>query len=339
MTFRFSRCAIGCLAAALLSVLRVAGGAPAVEAYTPPYPRVDLSTCYEVDRDWPRNPENCEWGQMPGVAVDAQDQVWIYTRTKPPIQVYTPDGRLIRTWDHEYIQVAHQIKFDHEGNVWLADVGSHTVMQFTPEGKILRVLGTPGEPGCDATHFNKPADMEITPEGDVFVADGYGNSRVVHFDKDGTFVNEWGRLGTGPGEFSIVHAICRDSAGRLYVADRNNARVQVFEPSGTFVTQWQDLLVPWSFWVSKSDEIWICGSSPMGWRKEDQVLGCPPKDQLVMKFNTDGKLLQHWTFPKAADGEEKPGELNWVHGIALDSKGNVYLGDIIGKRVQRFIKK
>ena len=91
--------------------------------------------------------------------------------------------------------------------------------------------------------------------------------------------------------------------------------------------------------MTKNDEIWVCGSSPMQWRKEDEVLGCPPKDQVFMKFNTDGKMLQLFTLPKGADKMEKPGDVNWVHAIAFDSKGNMYLGDILGKRAQKFVVK
>jgi len=141
----------------------------------------------------------------------------------------------------------------------------------------------------------------------------------------------------------LPHSIVCDSHGRLYVADRNNVRIQVFSPQGKLLAVWKDILVPWGLWVSPKDEIWACGSSPMPWRLDPKYptapLGCPPKDQVLMKFNTDGKLLQLWTVPKGEDGQEKPGELNWVHGIALDSKQNIYCGDIIGKRLQKFVPK
>src|SRR5262249_37260005 len=134
--------------------------------------------------------------------------------------------------------------------------------KFTPEGKLLLTLGTPGTAGRDSTHLNRPTDMVVTPAGDVFVADGYGNARVVHFDKSGKFVKAWGELGHKPGQFSIPHAIALDSKGRLYVADRNNVRVQIFDQSGKLLDEWRDVVVPWGFCVTKDDEIWVCGSSP-----------------------------------------------------------------------------
>jgi len=274
---------------------------------------------------------------MPGIAVDKQDRVYAFTRAKPPIQVYDAGGKFLRSFGEGLVGSAHHIKLDSQGNVWVADMGFHLVMQFSPQGKLLKTLGTHGEPGCDDRHFDRPTDMVVTPEGDVFVTDGYGNARVAHFDKQGRFIKSWGKLGSGPGEFSLPHAIVRDSKGRLYVADRNNVRIQVFDSEGRFVDQWLNLLVPWGLWISDGDEIWACGSSPMTWRPEDGALGCPPKDQLIMKLDTSGKVLQLFTFPKGEDGKEKPGELNWVHGIALDSQGNVYLGDIIGQRAQKFL--
>lgn len=308
-------------------------------AAAPAYPRVNTSIWYEVDPSWPQRPEGVAWGQTPGVAVDRDDNVWIFTRALPPVQVYRPDGTLVRSWGSDRIGTAHQIKFDGQGNVWLADVGKQVVLQCTPEGKVLRELGTPGEAGCDERHFNKPTDMVVTPSGEVFVTDGYGNSRVVHFDAQGRYVKSWGQLGTAPGEFSIPHAIVADSKGRLYVADRNNVRIQVFTQDGKFLEEWRNLLVPWSFWITERDEIWTCGSSPMTWRPEDTVLGCPPKDQLFMKLDTTGRVLQQWMVPKAADGQEKPGELNWLHSLALDSHGNIYAVDIMGKRAQKFIRR
>lgn len=304
------------------------------------YPKVNTAAAYLVDPGWPKRPVSMKWAEMPGLAVDAQDRVYLFTRTDTPVQVYDADGNFVRSWGAGVLKpgAAHHVKIDHEGHIWLADIADHVVRKFTPEGKLLLTLGTPGAAGRDSTHLNKPTDMAITPAGDVFVSDGYGNARIVHFDKSGKFVKSWGELGHKPGQFSIPHAIALDSKGRLYVADRNNVRVQVFDQSGKLLDVWPDVVVPWGFCVTKNDEIWVCGSSPMRWREKDNALGCPPKDQVFMKFNPAGRLLQLWTVPKGADGLEKPGECNWVHCIATDSKGNLYVGDIIGKRAQKFVR-
>jgi len=333
---------------AILGSLQIASGQPqkvaSATAEPPPYPRINLAPHYEVARDWPQRPENIRWGQMPGIAVDNKDNVWIYTRKNPVVQVYSPEGKLVQSWNEEDSRtIPHGIKFDSDGNIWLVDVGLHVARKFSPEGKVLLTLGTLGEPGVDDRHFNKPTDIAFGPKGDIFISDGYGNARVMHFDKNGRFIKSWGQLGTKSGDFSIPHAIAADSKGRLYVADRNNVRIQVYDADGKLLDTWANIMVPWSFWVSPKDEIWVCGSSPMPWTVDPKYptapLGCPPKDQLFVKFNTEGKVLQLWTMPKGADDQEMPGDLNWLHAIALDSKGNVYLGDIIGKRLQKFVLK
>jgi hypothetical protein len=318
---------------AVLGLLAPAGGRSPAEAH--PSGRVGG---WRVDPSWPQKPADVKWGEMPGVAVDRQDRVWIFTRAAPYVQTYAADGTFVGAWkDFEYGR-AHHLKFDPEGNLWLADIGLHTVRKHGPDGKLLLSLGTPGKPGVDESHFDKPTDMAITPAGDVFISDGYGNNRVVHFDKSGKFVKAWGKKGRGPGEFDLPHWIGVDSKGLLYVADRNNARIQVFEQSGRFVAEWKDLLVPWNIWITPKDEIWSCGSTPTLHKNEQGMTGIPPPDQVFMKFDGTGRVLQVWCPPKGVDGQEKPGDCNWVHAIALDSKGAIYAGDIKGMRVQKFLK-
>ena len=250
----------------------------------PDFPRLNVSRTYRVDPSWPKRPDGLEWDHVPGIFVDGKQQVWIFTRTDPAVQVFTTSGRHVRSWGRSMFGRPHQIKLDHQGNVWVADQGNHCVMKLTQEGKPLLVLGTRGESGDDQRHMNNPTDMVVSPSGDIFVSDGYANSRVMHFDKRGRFVKMWGKLGVRPGEFSLPHAIAMDSKGRLYVADRNNARVQVFNQDGKFLDQWRHILVPWGFCVTADDEIWACGSGPMSWRKEDVVLGVPPANQVLVKF-------------------------------------------------------
>ncbi len=317
-----------------MSSLLARGQAPKSPRVNPS--RVNLAISYEVDAKWPQKPADLPWGHVPGIAIDAKDNVYVFTRAKPPVQVYDAAGKYLRGWGEKSISSAHHIRIDPLGNVWIADIGNHVVEKYTPEGKLLLTLGTKGKLGRDDKHFNQPTDMAITPSGDIFVSDGYGNSRVVHLDRTGKFINTWGELGHLPGQFDTPHSIAVDSRGNLYVADRNNARVQVFDQKGKFQAEWRNLIIPWGLFVTPKDEIWVCGSSPMQWRKEDTSLGCPPKDQIFMKFNPAGKLLQLFTVPKGLDGLERPGEVNWVHAMAIDSRGNLYAGDIKGKRAQKF---
>jgi hypothetical protein len=303
----------------------------------PSYPRVNLATGYDVVRSWPVHPKDLAWGAMAGIAIGPQDQVWTFNRGAVPVQAYTADGELIRSWGQGQFREPHQVRFDQSGNVYLVDSGLHVVRKYTPEGTLLLTLGTPGEPGDDTTHLNRPTDVAIAPVGDLFVTDGYGNNRVVHFNPAGQFVQAWGSLGTGPGQFSLPHSIALDSRGRLLVADRNNARVQVFDQTGRFLDEWRDLLIPWHIVVTDRDEIYVCGSSPMRWPKlpiPGLLVGIPPKDQLIMVFAPDGRVTRLWTFARG----QGPGELDWVHGLAVDRSGNLYLGDIQGRRAQKFLR-
>jgi hypothetical protein len=300
---------------------------------------VGMVTWYEVDPLWPQRPVDFGTGPVSGVALDHRDRVWILTRSVPPVRLYDSDGSFLSAWNWPggAVKKAHYLRIDPQRNIWLTDVARHVVHKCSPEGKIVLTLGTPDQPGDDQDHFNGPTDVAVTRDGDIFVSDGYSNSRIVHFDSKGRFVKSWGSPGTAPGRFNLVHAIALDSKGRLYVADRN---------------------IPWGITVTDADEIWICGSSPAHWRKNDTFLGLPPRDQLIMKFDTNGKLRQLWALPMPTTTEQKrpgldwvtdlpaastyhdtrPGLINWVHAIALDSAGNVYLGDIMGKKVQKFIK-
>jgi DNA-binding beta-propeller fold protein YncE len=317
---------------------RLAAQEPASKfAMRPSYPRTNLSTGYEVDPSWPSRPKDLTWGALAGIAISPSDQIWTFNRGTVPVQVYTASGELVRSWGQGRFREPHQVRFDRMGGVWLVDSGLHVVKKFTPEGKLLLTLGTSGEPGEDSTHLNRPTDVAVTPGGDVFVTDGYGNNRVVHFDGHGQFVQTWGSLGSGPGQFSLPHSIALDSRGRLFVADRNNARVQVFDQAGRFLDEWRELLVPWHIVITERDEVYVCGSSTMRWPKlpiPGLIVGIPPKDQLIMVFAPDGRLTRLCTFPKG----QRSGELDWLHALAVDRRGNLYLGDIQGKRAQKFLK-
>jgi len=301
------------------------------------YPRTNLSTGYDVVPSWPARPKNLTWGAVAGIAISPSDQIWTFNRGPVPVQVYTADGEFVRSWGEGQFREPHQVRIDREGFVWLVDSGRHVVKKFTPEGKLLLTLGTDDEPGEDSTHLNRPTDVAIAPSGQVFVADGYGNNRIVHFNDRGQFVRTWGSLGAAPGQFSLPHSIAFDSRGRLFVADRNNARVQVFDQAGRFLDEWRDLLVPWHIVITERDEIYVCGSSPMRWPRipiPGLIVGIPPKDQLIMVFTPDGRATQLITFPKG----QHSGELDWVHALAVDRRGSLYLGDIQGRRAQKFLR-
>lgn len=326
-----SRVSAAMLRVAALSVIAVCAW-----AQYPSYPPTPTLIEYVVDPAWPKRP--AELGPpvaVPGITVDKQDRIWCVQRGEVPVLVYSPEGNLLRSWGKGEFKSAHSLRFDSQGNVWVSDYAGHVVKKLTPEGKLLLTIGVPGKAGEDETHLNQPTDTAVTPSGDVFVSDGYGNRRVVQFNSQGKFVRAWGRYGSGQGEFSLPHQVVLDSRGTLYVADRNSGRIHVFDQKGQCLEVWNNIIMPWGLWMSPRDELWVCGSSPQWWRKDGGYP--PPKDQIVMRFSTDGKLRQFWSIPICADGEEKPGYCNWLHAVAVDSKGNLYTGEINGKRAQKFV--
>ena len=220
---------------------------------------------------------------------------------------------------------SHFIRVGPEGNIWTANITEHVVRKYSPKGKLLLTLGEPYVAGTDKGHFDRPTDMAILPSGDIFVSDGYNNRRVVHFDANGKYVNQWGQDGDGPGQFALPHAIVADSHNRLYVADRENARIQVFDAQGKLLAVWEDVITPWGLCMTKKDEIWACGSSV----KKDENGKCvvlPPSDQILIKLDLKGKVLKRVALDMTTNPPGKSGELDWVHAIAFDSEGNLYLG-------------
>ncbi|GMV91725.1 MAG: hypothetical protein AMXMBFR82_15030 [Candidatus Hydrogenedentota bacterium] len=321
----------------IIAIAVVLSGSPAAVAAG--YPKINLAVGYEVVPDWPERPETLTWRYMTGVAVDQQDRVWTLNAFAPQVQCYDTEGKLLDAWGTGLFKNPHFIRIDPEGNVWTTDYGQHTVRKFTTDGKLLMTLGVPDEAGADEHHFNRPTDVVVTPAGDIFVTDGYGNNRVVHFDREGRFVKAWGELGVEAGQLSQPHSIAVDSAGRLYVGERNNCRIQIFDQDGNSLEQWRNLINPWGIWITPNDEVYVCGSAPARWTERGN-LGNPPSDQLLIKFDTEGVPQELWVFPLAKEGELIPGHLDWVHGIAVDTKGDLYLGDVADNskthRVQKF---
>ncbi len=314
---------------------------PAIAADAPNDALDPIIVEYDVDTTWPMRPEGISsTGGVAGMAVDGDDNIWVLQRGENPIQIYKPDGTFVRTWGKGMFIGPHQLRIDPEGNVWVADFRAHVIQKFTPEGELLLTLGTREQPGEDESHFYRPTDMTFTPTGDIFITDGYGNRRVVHFDKQGKFIKAWGKYGVKPGEFVLPHSIVLDSQGRLYVADRNVGRIQIFDQEGKSLDEWRGIIMPWALTINAKDEILVCGSSPHWWMRD----GAYPevKDQLLMRFTTDGRVRQVWTWPlgirkenRPAGVELKPGETIGAHCIAEDSQGNLYIGDIYGERAQK----
>lgn len=295
-----------------------------------------LVTMYKADTLWPQVPEGIEWVNCPGVDIDKDDNVWRLQRGMPCIQEYDAEGKFLQAWgtlgdsvtnvDNGPVDLTfampnpqiHQIKEDPDGNVWIVTWRLGVIYKCSPDGKVLQVLGKYNVIGEDETTFGQPNDIAFAPNGDIFVADGEMNFRIVHLDKNGKFIKAWGKRGKGPGEFEVPHALGFDSNGLLYVGDRGNSRIQVFDQEGNFIDQWPNMIVPYDLWVDKDDNVWVCGYGPL---RVPIAYHLPQtQDQLIIKYDKNGKCQQIMTFTQG----DRPGQLHTVHGIALDSKGNIY---------------
>src|SRR5262245_29595071 len=212
---------------------------------------------YRPVPNWPQLPPDVKLGRVSGVATDANDRVYVFHRGKQPILVFDRDGKFLRSWGDGVIDMAHGLRIDRDGNVWVTDIGYHLVLKFDPPGKLLLTLGQKSKPGDAADQFNTPTDIAVATSGEFYVRDGYGNSRVVKFSREGKFVKEWGKKGTGEGEFNLPHAILLDDRGRVIVGDRENNRIQVFDADGKFLTQWKESGAPFGLFLTADKRLFV----------------------------------------------------------------------------------
>jgi DNA-binding beta-propeller fold protein YncE len=206
-----------------------------------------------------------DWGDTVSIAADGKGSILVFRRAEPPVLIFNREGKLLNSWGTGLFPEIHSIDvFD--GFVWITDTKDHMVYKFTMDGKQLMALGTKGVPGDNSskTAFNRPTDVAIAPNGDIFVSDGYGNSRIVHFSKDGKFIKIiGGTKGGGPGEFNPPHAIRFDSKGRLIVNDWQgnvkNPRLQIFDQDGKFIEQWTNLGIvrPTGLAIAPDDTVYV----------------------------------------------------------------------------------
>jgi DNA-binding beta-propeller fold protein YncE len=298
---------------------------------------------YSLVADWPLPARTAAgsatpWNliQVPGVAVDSRGNVLVLHRGAHPVLVFDPAGKFIRSWgdgifsEGKVAAVAtndrtpgasgysavygaagcdscgvHSIRVDSAGNIWVVDAPGHVVYKMNAQGKVLLQLGRKGIPGTTPTNFNLPTDVAFASNGDIYVSDGYGNPRVVKYSREGKYLLQWGKRGSGPGEFQLPHNIVVDARDRVYVTDRDNRRVEVFDAQGKFLTEWRDIGGVSALAITGDQHIWTGG---------------------VLR-SLDGKPV-----------DKLAGEVPTAHGIAVGSSGEVYVAQLSGA-VQKFVRK
>jgi peptidylamidoglycolate lyase len=294
---------------------------------------------YEEVKGWPRLPSGVHLGEVAGVAVDMNGHVFVFHRPgrgfdtaatstlteAPVLEVDADTGALINSWGANTFLVPHGITIDQANNVFLTDVGLQQVFKFTHDGTPLITLGEPRVGAWDANHFNEPTDIQIRPDGTFYVSDGYVNSRVAVFDKNGVWIREWGKKGSGPGEFSNPHGITFvPGSTDVLVADRENSRLQLFDQAGRFKKQWagaRDARTTGRVFCVAADPE---GNYYVGIRRADY----DTQHTGVLKLDRDWNILTSIGFGQPGDPV-----FNAVHDIAVGGDGSIYVAETRTRRV------
>ena len=269
---------------------------------------------YEPVAGFPRLPDNVSLGPCSAVAVDSKGKVFLCHRGARPILCFDASGEFLRSWGDDLIGTAHGMRVDRDDNVWVTDTRHHMVFKFSPAGKLLLALGIADRPGSSPDQFNKPTDVAFGPDGEIFVTDGYENSRVVKFDHRGKFVSEWGTAGSKPGEFDLPHSIAVDSGQRLLIGDRENDRIQVFDLDGRRLEIWNGF-APYGIAIDSSQRVFIADG------RANQVLRLSRTGQVDLRLGSKGRAAGQFELP---------------HMLAVDREGSLYVAEVGGSRFQKF---
>ena len=275
--------------------------------------------------DWGNISEDWTYKEATAVAVDGKDNVYVFNRGTHPMVVFNSEGDVIDTWGDGIFSNPHGVTIGPDGSVYCVDLGDHSVRRFTTGGELLMELqaGHPA-PVMSGDPFNLPAHLAVDPNtGDMYVADGYSNARVHKYDPDGRLLFSWGESGTNPGQFNIVHNVIVDKEGYVYVADRENQRIQVFDSNGKFEAQWNDMSRAACICMDDSeDPLVYVGEYFCGIASNAVGTNLGPR---VSVMDRHGNVLAR--LGELSYGEE-PGRFYSPHGIAVDSKGDIYVAEV-----------
>ena len=281
---------------------------------------------YELVQSWGTLPDGMTFGTVSSVASDSQNRVYVYQRKDPPIVVLDSDGNYLNSWGISAFNLPHGFCIV-DDVIYLTDREDSVCLKYTLDGKPLMVLGDRGihsDTGCEepgelvpraAGPFNYPSEMYPSPSGDLYVSDGYRNSRVHRFSAEGRYITSWGTPGKGgPGEFHLPHSLLIDEEGLVYVCDRENNRIQVFTPEGEFITMWTDMTRPNDISQSVDGDFYIA---------ESTFEGSTPR---ITVRDKEGEILSSW-------------ESRQAHGLWVDKQDSVYLALPGAQSVDKYIRQ
>lgn len=294
------------------------------ETTTPPTVMQDGDFSYVVE-DWARLPPGFAFGDVGGVACDSHDNVYVFNRSEHPVMVFDRDGNFLRSWGEGLFKRPHGIHIGPDDSVWCTDDGDHVVRKCTPEGKVLLTIGIPGQPApiMSGLPFHRCTHTALAPTGEIYISDGYGNARIHKYSPDGKLLMSWGEPGIDPGQFNVPHNICCDPEGWVYVADRENHRVQVFDGNGRFETEWHHLHRPCAMCMQAgSTPLYYVGEVPPGLKVSQRFTNLGARISVVTH---EGRILAR--IGRAGPGDSL-GQFVAPHGMAVDSRGDLYVGEV-----------
>ena len=321
-------------------------------------PRNDLPQPYRTARDWGELPAGMKWPAVTAIEAAPDGSIYVIERcfenscegrSEPPILKYNKDGKLLAAFGQNMFVFPHGATVDREGNLWVTDasrVGAagkgHQVFKLSPAGKVLMTLGKAGVSGSGPDLFDQPTDVVIAPNGDIFVTDSHRmeagkqgvslNNRVVKFTKDGKFVKEWGKKGSGRGELSEPHTIAMDSRGRLFVGDRENNRIQIFDQDGKYLDEWRQFGRPSGIFITRDDTIYVADSESGPDTGAHELMGI--KKGIRIGSARDGRVTAF-----IEDMESTRAEHSGAEGVGVDAAGNVYGAVVRRRMLERHVRK
>ena len=290
-------------------------------------------------------------GSSSAVSGDSHGHIWVVDRcgandcaASPldPVMEFDAGGKFLRAWGAGKFLFPHGLFIDAQDHLWITDAHvdktrGDTVMEFTPDGKLLRTLGKPGVSGAGPDTFHEPNAVLVTRDA-IFVSDGhdYGdahNARVIKFDTNGKFIQQWGGHGKGPGQFEMPHTLALDSHGRLYVGDRGNDRIQIFTQDGKYLGQLTQFGRPSGIFIDKRDVLYVTDSES----REAAGYGHHPGWKRGVRIGSlkDGKVTD---FIPDTDPHPDAGTTSGGEGIWVDAKGAVYSAQVEQKAVVKYVR-
>lgn len=288
---------------------------------------------YEEVKGWGELPTGWRFVEVAGVGVDSQDRVYVFSRSEHPLTVFDREGRFLGSWGKGFFTRPHGLFIGPDDAVYCVDDCGHAVHKFTTDGRLLMTIQTadhPSDTGYDGATtesvirsgppFNYPTALAVAPGGDLYVSDGYGNARIHRFTPDGQLVLSWGEPGDRPGQFVTPHDVCVDRDGRVYVCDRQNCRIQVFSPQGELIVLWRDVRWPCDVCLDADGHLYVAEVGGVFMGEPDLSR---PSARITVRDST-GKVLAEWE-------EHDPsgaGQYFSPHGIACDSRGDLYVGEV-----------